>query len=292
MVERPSRAGTSGIHGTRCGAAAGSRLTTRPHSCAGSAASCPRDEPRLAGADRCTSVLMSASAGSGLGERGDDHRFRRLARSARAKATGVAALCRARNSAKHRRGGRAARGTPDCRWRGRSRPPPPREAGARSRLQGLRLSDSESAQKSCPSGAPSRAAAACMADRPGTMRSGMAAQSAVPRLQGLDHGRRHGEDTRVAARTRRRRCARRRRGRRRGGRGRARRGCRWRGARGRTARAPGRGRARSPQIGRAREHVGGLGREPVRRAGAEPDDGDAAAVHGRLPWPGTRTIAK
>ena len=45
---------------------------------------------------------------------------------------------------------------------------------------GLRWSDSEMTAKSWPSGAPTRAAAACIADRPGTTRTSMSAKSPLP----------------------------------------------------------------------------------------------------------------
>ena len=75
--------------------------------------------------------------------------------------------------------------------------------GARCALsitaQGVSRSDSEMAQKSWPSGAPARAAAACIAETPGD------AMISTPRpggsraaLEQLEHQRRHGVDAGIA----------------------------------------------------------------------------------------------
>ena len=56
------------------------------------------------------------------------------------------------------------------------------------------------AQKSCPSGAPTRAATASMAVTPGTMVTSSARHSARPGLDRLADRRRHGEDAGIAAR--------------------------------------------------------------------------------------------
>ena len=66
--------------------------------------------------------------------------------------------------------------------------------------QGLRLSESEIAQKSWPSGAPSRAAAACMAETPGNTRMSRARHSRGAVVDRLEDGRRHGENAGIAAR--------------------------------------------------------------------------------------------
>ena len=70
----------------------------------------------------------------------------------------------------------------------------------RSRIdQGFRLSESEMAQKSCPSGAPSRAAAACIAETPGATEYFETAPRRIV-LDRLEDSRRHGENARIAAR--------------------------------------------------------------------------------------------
>ena len=100
-------------------------------------------------------------------------------------------------------------------------------------------------QKSWPSGAPARAAAACIAETPGTMRTGQAgvARAGAPRSP----RRRPRPSRRCRGRPRRRprRARRRARARAPRARARARRGCRSRAAPGRAAAARARGRARS-----------------------------------------------
>ena len=59
-------------------------------------------------------------------------------------------------------------------------------------------SDSEITQKSWPSGAPTRAAAACIAESPGTTRTSTPANAPLPVLGRLEHGGGHREDARVA----------------------------------------------------------------------------------------------
>ena len=75
----------------------------------------------------------------------------------------------------------AAPATPDC--RARSTKPAPAAASSRRSIssQGLRLSDSDSAQKSWPSGAPIRAATASIAVMPGTNATSSARQLSGPR---------------------------------------------------------------------------------------------------------------
>ncbi len=105
-------------------------------------------------------------------------------------------------------GAAASSAAPSCQGRAReagcrARCTNPAAAAARSRSsttgQGLRLSDSEIAQKSCPSGAPSRAAAASRAEMPGTTSMSSARQRRMG-LHRLEHRRRHAEHPGVAAR--------------------------------------------------------------------------------------------
>ena len=67
-------------------------------------------------------------------------------------------------------------------------------------LQALRLSDSEMAQKSPPSGAPTSAAAASMAVTPGSTLMSRSTPRRVAGLDRLEHRRRHGEHAGIAAR--------------------------------------------------------------------------------------------
>ena len=53
-------------------------------------------------------------------------------------------------------------------------------------------------QKSWPSGAPARAAAACIAETPGTMRTGRPCEARTAVLDRLVDGRGHGEDAGIA----------------------------------------------------------------------------------------------
>ena len=79
--------------------------------------------------------------------------------------------------------------------------PAPRRFSRRSiTSQGFRLSDSEMAQKSWPSGAPTRAATASIAVTPGTTVSSRSRHARRAGLDRLADGRRHGEDAGIAAR--------------------------------------------------------------------------------------------
>ena len=66
--------------------------------------------------------------------------------------------------------------------------------------QALRLSDSEMAQKSPPSGAPTSAAAASIAVTPGSTRMSSVAPRRIAGLDRFEHRRRHGEHAGIAAR--------------------------------------------------------------------------------------------
>ena len=66
--------------------------------------------------------------------------------------------------------------------------------------QGFRLSESEMAQKSPPSGAPTSAAAASIAVTPGSTRMSSVAPRRIAGLDRLEHRRRHGEHAGIAAR--------------------------------------------------------------------------------------------
>ena len=88
--------------------------------------------------------------------------------TARAKITGVSGPRTRPRAQAPRRAARAARTRSGCRARSRNRPRAPLASAARSPSQGLRLSESEMAQKSPPSGAPTRAAAASIAVMPGS----------------------------------------------------------------------------------------------------------------------------
>ena len=66
--------------------------------------------------------------------------------------------------------------------------------------QGFRLSESDIAQKSWPSGAPSRAAAACIALMPGATSMVEVAPCRLAALDRLEHRRRHREYAGIAAR--------------------------------------------------------------------------------------------
>ena len=143
---------------------------------------------------------MSARARIGSRERRDRHAARRRARRrGRIRPASLAAACRAA-ARTPRRAAMAARARSDCRARSRSRRRPRRRAGARSASHGLRLSESDSAQKSWPSGAPTRAATASIAVTPGTMVDVERAPGCRSRLDLLAHRRRHGEHAGIAAR--------------------------------------------------------------------------------------------
>ena len=79
--------------------------------------------------------------------------------------------------------------------------PAPAAAASRRSIssQGLRLSDSDMAQKSCPSGAPTRAATASIAVTPGTIATSSVRHAAVAALDLLAHRRRHRKHAGIAA---------------------------------------------------------------------------------------------
>ena len=93
----------------------------------------------------------------------------------------------------------AAPATPDC--RARCTKPAPAAASSRRSISshGLRLSDSDSAQKSWPSGAPIRAATASIAVMPGHDGDIERAPAFRPGFDLLADRRRHGEDAGIAA---------------------------------------------------------------------------------------------
>ena len=157
--------------------------------------------------------------------------------------------------------------------------------------QGLRLSDSDSAQKSWPSGAPIRAATASIAVMPGTNGDIERAPAFRAGFDFLAYRGRHGEHAGIAARHDRDARALRRMPQRRGG-----------------ARALFAIVGRMPGLAGARRHAIEIGpvaverlrvcqrrlgfrREIARIARSQSDDGEVPA-HGRSSQPGTSTTAK
>jgi hypothetical protein len=166
-----------------------------------------------------------------------------------------------------------------------------RSSRAVTTSQGLRLSESEIAQKSPPSGAPAFAAAASMAVMPGSTRDLSSAPAGLAGFQRLEDRRRHGEDAGIAAGDDRDRLP----------------------SAASIQRMPGAvdldavvggmlglalARRHAAEIGAVADEVAGgierrgCGRRQVARlAGAEADDGERAG-HSRRPSPGTRIIEK
>ncbi len=135
---------------------------------------------RVAADPISTRVRMSARAGWASAN-GTISMVSSARLTAVANTTGVAAGRMSRSS---------ANAAPSCQGRAReiglySAITKPAPAAACRRLvtisQGLRLSDSEMAQKSCPSGAPTRAATANMAEMPGITSTSMSRHSGAPR---------------------------------------------------------------------------------------------------------------
>ena len=142
----------------------------------------------------CANVVISMRSSGWLTARGKHH--------GSIPAAGSPASGRTRRQA-----ARAVHATAGCTARSRSR----LDAAAISRRcttgQGFRLSDSEMAQKSCPSGAPIRAAAANIAEMPGTTSISSARQAGSAALDRLEHRARHARTRRDRRPTPRRRAA-------------------------------------------------------------------------------------
>ncbi len=237
------------------------------------------DGPRGGGADHHQRAHVGPRR-VGQGQRGDVHPLVRPADRG-GEGDGVAGGSTARS---------ASNAAPSCQGRARdsglySASTKPAPAAARSRCStvghGLRLSDSEIAQKSWPSGAPSRAAAASRAEMPGTTSMSSAARrGGPPPPRTPPPPCRTPRDRRP---TRRRPGARRRPASARAARGPARPGCPRRAAPGPAAAARGRDRGRS-RPGRSRPPAPPPRRGEQRRvAGAEADDGEPPGHRGPLP---------
>ena len=116
----------------------------------------------------------------GLAERRDVDAARPARPTARPNTTGVAPADGAATAQRRRRAARGAPARRDCRARSRNRALAAASSRRSISAQGLRLSDSEIAQKSWPSGAPMRAATASIAVMPGTTLESSARQLGGP----------------------------------------------------------------------------------------------------------------